>query len=96
MPLVGLLVLLVIGVACGAMAELVLRARVGGVLASAALGFIGALVGAWVAEQARLPGALPVRVDGSSMDALWSALGAIAVLFLVTFARRAAAPRAPL
>ena len=53
--LVGLLILLFIAGLCGAVGRAIAGGTNGGCLVSIALGFIGALIGSWLAHRLRLP-----------------------------------------
>jgi uncharacterized membrane protein YeaQ/YmgE (transglycosylase-associated protein family) len=56
-------------------------------LVSIALGFIGALIGTWVAQQFGLAEPFMVRIEGESFPILWSIIGAalfVAVVHLVS------------
>ncbi|MCA1620875.1 MAG: GlsB/YeaQ/YmgE family stress response membrane protein [Acidobacteria bacterium] len=63
----------------------------GGCLVSIALGFVGALLGMWIARQAGMPELLPVRVGGQTFPVVWSIIGSalfVAVIGLISRARR--------
>ena len=53
--LVGLLILLLIAGLCGGVGRAIAGGTNGGCLVSIALGFIGALIGSWLAHRLRLP-----------------------------------------
>ena len=89
MTLVGLLLLIVIGAVCGLLAELIVGFRVGGFLASTVVGFLGALIGSWLAARVGLPSGLPVTVDGYTIHILWAILGAVLLLAVLSLVRRA-------
>lgn len=58
------------------------------------LGFIGALLGQWVARALRLPEVFTVRVAGESFPVVWSVIGAaLFVAILGLFAPRRSAWR---
>ena len=83
----GLIILVVIAAVCGAIG----RARAGGVrgglLVSTALGFIGALIGPWLAARLALPEPLMVQISGHPFPVLWSIIGAalfVAIIHLVS------------
>ena len=59
----GLIVLLVIAAICGAVGRAIAGGG-GGLLTSIALGFIGALLGPWVASQLHLAEPLVLHVSG--------------------------------
>src|SRR5215218_3933315 len=62
MTLIDLLLLLLVAGVCGAIGQAIGGFSRGGCLVSIALGFVGALLGMWLARQAGMPELLPVRV----------------------------------
>jgi hypothetical protein len=54
----GLIFLVVIAAVCGAIGRAIAGGVRGGLIVSTALGFIGALIGPWLAVRASLPGAV--------------------------------------
>lgn len=83
----GLLVLLVIAAICGAVGKALAGGGRGGLLVSTALGFIGALLGPWIARQMQLSEPFVLRVGGESFPILWSIIGAalfVALLHLLS------------
>lgn len=96
MTIVGFLLLLVVGAICGAVAELIVGFSPGGFLASAVVGFLGAAIGGWMAPRIGLPSVLAVRIEGYTIEVVWSVLGAIVLLAVLALIRRASSPRAPL
>jgi uncharacterized membrane protein YeaQ/YmgE (transglycosylase-associated protein family) len=89
MTLLGFLLLLVVGAICGAIAELIVGYSPGGFLASVAIGFVGAWIGGWVAVAAHLPVGMVVRIEGHPLDVVWTVLGSILLLLVVSLVRRA-------
>jgi len=86
MNVLELLLLLVIAGICGSLAQGLVGYSHGGCLVSIALGFIGALLGTWLARQTGLPELLAVQVGGRSFPIVWSIIGAAlfaAVLSLI-------------
>jgi uncharacterized membrane protein YeaQ/YmgE (transglycosylase-associated protein family) len=88
MSLIGLLLLIVVGAICGAIAEMIVGYSPGGFLASVAIGFLGALIGTWLAHQLGLPAMLPVTIDGYTIEVIWAILGAIILLAVLSLFRR--------
>jgi uncharacterized membrane protein YeaQ/YmgE (transglycosylase-associated protein family) len=90
--LLGFLVLLLVAGICGSLG----RAIGGGYshlgcLGSVALGFIGALLGMWIARAAHLPELFSVRIGQERFPILWSIAGSaifVAVLGLFSRGRR--------
>lgn len=82
----GLILLLLIAAVCGAIGRAIAGGTHGGCLVSIALGFIGALLGGWLAHKARLPELLSINVSGHPFPILWSIIGAalfVAVVHLI-------------
>src|SRR6266545_4362750 len=66
MTLLDLIVLLLIAGLCGALGQAIGGFSRGGCLVSIALGFIGALLGMWLARQLGLPELFPVHIGTTS------------------------------
>jgi uncharacterized membrane protein YeaQ/YmgE (transglycosylase-associated protein family) len=81
--LTGLLILLVIAGICGAIGRAIGGGTGGGFFVSIAVGFVGALVGTFIAGYLRLPELLMVKVDGRAFPILWSIIGASLFVALV-------------
>lgn len=87
MTLIDLLVLLLIAGICGSLGQAIGGYSRGGCLVSIALGFVGALIGSWLATKLGLPEILPVRIGGTGFPIVWSIIGAalfVAVISLLT------------
>jgi uncharacterized membrane protein YeaQ/YmgE (transglycosylase-associated protein family) len=83
----GLLVLLVVAAVCGAIGRAIAGGTAGGCLVSIAVGFVGALLGIWIAHQIRLPELFMVTIDGRPFPVVWSIIGAalfVAVVHLIS------------
>jgi uncharacterized membrane protein YeaQ/YmgE (transglycosylase-associated protein family) len=81
--LTGLLVLLVIAGVCGAIGRAIAGGTGGGFLVSIAVGFIGALLGTFIAHYLRLPELLVITVERRPFPILWSIIGAALFVALV-------------
>jgi uncharacterized membrane protein YeaQ/YmgE (transglycosylase-associated protein family) len=91
MSLLELLVLLAVAGLCGALG-LALGGGRGGCLLSVAVGFVGALLGAWLARSLGLPEIFVVSVGGTAFPVVWAIIGGalfVGVLTLLTRGRRA-------
>ncbi|HEV7905330.1 MAG TPA: GlsB/YeaQ/YmgE family stress response membrane protein [Pyrinomonadaceae bacterium] len=91
MTLIDLLILLLVAGVCGALGQAISGFSRGGCLVSIALGFIGAILGMWLARQLGLPELLVVPVGGRSFPVVWSIIGSalfVAVISLLTRGRR--------
>lgn len=85
-PLDLLILLLVAGI-CGSLGQAIAGYSRGGCLVSIALGFVGALIGMWLARLMGLPELFPVRIGGTNFPIIWSIIGSalfVAVLTLLT------------
>jgi uncharacterized membrane protein YeaQ/YmgE (transglycosylase-associated protein family) len=88
MSLVGLLLLILVGAICGAIAEVLVGYSPGGFLASVAIGFLGALIGTWLAPRIGLPSMFAVTIEGYRIEILWAVLGAVLLLLVLSLFRR--------
>ena len=87
MSLESLLLLLVIAAVCGAIGKALAGSARGGLIVSIVLGFIGALLGPWVARLLKLPEPLMVTIGGQPFPVLWSIIGAalfVAIIHLIS------------
>jgi uncharacterized membrane protein YeaQ/YmgE (transglycosylase-associated protein family) len=79
----GLILLIVIAAVCGAIGRALAGGVRGGLIVSTALGFIGALIGPWVAARLRLPEPFTVNISGHPFPVLWSIIGAALFVALI-------------
>jgi uncharacterized membrane protein YeaQ/YmgE (transglycosylase-associated protein family) len=87
LSLPALLLLIVIAAVCGAVGKAIAGDVRGGLVVSIALGFIGALLGPWVAGLLGLPEPFMVNIGGQTFPILWSIIGAtlfVAIIHLVS------------
>jgi uncharacterized membrane protein YeaQ/YmgE (transglycosylase-associated protein family) len=90
--LVGIVVYLIIAGICGAIGSAIAGGTRGGILVSIALGFVGAVLGSFIADRMRLPEPFSFTVDAHPFPIVWSIIGAavfVALLHLVSGRRRA-------
>jgi len=93
MTLFEILLLLLVAGICGSLAQALAGFSRGGCITSIVLGFIGALLGTWIAREAQLPDLFIVKIGDHTIPILWSIIGAslfAAILSLLT--RRRTAP----
>lgn len=88
MNLVSLLLLLLVAGICGAVGQAIAGYNLGGCLVSIALGFIGALLGVWIAGSLKLPEIFAVNVGGRSFPIVWSIIGSALFVALLGLIRR--------
>ncbi len=87
MTILDLVVLLIIAGLCGALGQAISGFSRGGCLVSIALGFIGAVLGMWLAAKLHLPELFPIRIGTTNFPILWSIIGSalfVAVISLIT------------
>jgi uncharacterized membrane protein YeaQ/YmgE (transglycosylase-associated protein family) len=86
--LIQLLVLLLIAGVCGALGQAIGGYSHGGCLVSIALGFIGALLGSWIAGALHLPELFALNVAGTHFPVVWSIIGAALFVALINLISR--------
>ena len=90
MTLIDVLILLLVAGLCGALGQAIAGYSRGGCLVSIALGFVGALIGMWLARVMGLPELIPVNIGGTNFPIVWSIIGSalfVAVIALITRSR---------
>jgi uncharacterized membrane protein YeaQ/YmgE (transglycosylase-associated protein family) len=91
MTLFDFLILLLVAGLCGSLGQAISGFSRGGCLVSIALGFIGAIIGLWLARSLKLPELFSVQIGGKSFPIIWSIIGSalfVAVISLLTRRRR--------
>lgn len=83
MSLPAILLYLVIAAICGAIGKAIAGGARGGLVVSIILGFIGALVGPWIAGQLGLPEPFMIDIGGQSYPVLWSIIGAAVFVAII-------------
>ncbi len=81
--LAGLVFLLLIAAVCGAVGRAIAGEIRGGLVVSIAVGFVGALLGPWLAAQMKLSEPFMLHVSGQSFPVLWSIIGAALFVALI-------------
>jgi len=87
----GILLLLLIVAVSGSIAQALVGYSRGGCIVSIVLGFIGALLGYWIADALNLFLLFQVNIQGRNFPVIWSIIGGalfVAVLNLVSGRRR--------
>jgi uncharacterized membrane protein YeaQ/YmgE (transglycosylase-associated protein family) len=90
MDLIQLIVLLIVAGVCGALGQAISGYSRGGCLVSIALGFVGALLGMWLARVMGLPELFSVQIGSTNFPIVWSIIGSalfVAVITLLTRGR---------
>lgn len=87
MTLLDLIVLLIIAGICGSIGQAISGYSRGGCLVSIALGFIGAVLGVWLARKLGLPELFAIQIGTTSFPIVWSIIGSalfVALISLIT------------
>ena len=90
MTLIDLLLLLLVAGVCGAIGQAIGGFSRGGCLVSIALGFVGALIGMWLARQMHMPELWALQIGGQTFPVIWSIIGSalfVAVIGLISRSR---------
>ncbi len=88
MTILDLIVLLIIAGICGALGQAITGYSRGGCLVSIALGFIGALLGMWLARNLGLPELFSVQIGTTSFPIIWSIIGAALFVAIISLLSR--------
>lgn len=75
MSVLGFLLLLLIAAIAGAVGQSIAGYSLGGCLVSIVVGFIGALIGRWIANEMGLSYLLPITVEGETFPVIWAVIG---------------------
>ena len=87
MTLLDVVVLLLIAGLCGALGQAITGFSRGGCLVSIALGFVGAILGMWLARQLGLPELFSIQIGTTRFPIIWSIIGSalfVAIISLLT------------
>ncbi len=88
MGLFDWLILLLVAGVCGSLGQAIGGFDRGGCLVSVALGFIGALLGMYIARALSLPELLTFRVGEANFPIVWSIIGAALFVAVLGFFSR--------
>lgn len=87
LTLPDIILLVVIAAVCGAIGKAIAGGARGGLIVSTALGFIGAMLGPWIANQLHLAAGPMLQIGGHPFPVLWSIIGAavfVAIIHLIS------------
>ena len=87
MTILDFIILLIVAAVCGSLGMAITGYSRGGCLVAIALGFIGALIGMWLARVLSLPELFTLELGGVQFPVIWSIIGSalfVAVLSLLT------------
>jgi uncharacterized membrane protein YeaQ/YmgE (transglycosylase-associated protein family) len=91
MSILEFFLLLIVAGICGSLAQALVGYSHGGCLVSIVLGFVGALIGTWLARVLQLPELLTVHLGDRGFPIVWSIIGA--ALFSALLSMLARRPR---
>ena len=77
MSLLDFILLAIIAAICGSLGQAIAGYSIGGCLVSAVVGFVGALIGMWLARLLGLPEFFAVNIGGQTFPIIWSIIGSI-------------------
>jgi uncharacterized membrane protein YeaQ/YmgE (transglycosylase-associated protein family) len=90
--IIDILILLVVAGVCGSLGQSIVGYSHGGCLVSIVLGFIGALLGTWLARLLALPDLFTVQIGGQGFPIIWSIIGAALFVAVLSLLRRGRPP----
>jgi uncharacterized membrane protein YeaQ/YmgE (transglycosylase-associated protein family) len=88
MGILDFVILLVVAGICGSLGQAITGFSRGGCLVSVALGFIGALLGMWIARAMKLPELFPLTIGDVTFPVIWSIIGATLFVAVISFFSR--------
>ena len=88
MTLSSFLILIIIAALCGALGQALAGYSMGGFLLTTAVGFVGAVVGLWLARELGLPQFFVVDVGGQPFPIIWSIIGSALFALVVGLIRK--------
>jgi len=90
MTILGFIILLVIAAICGAIGQAIAGYSLGGWVITTVVGFIGALLGTWLANAVGLPELLMVNIGGEPFPIVWAIIGSAIFAAIVALLTRPA------
>jgi uncharacterized membrane protein YeaQ/YmgE (transglycosylase-associated protein family) len=76
MTIESILFLILFSAICGVIGQVITGQPRGGLLATAAVGFLGALLGTWISAYLGMPALFTLRIGFFNFPVIWSLLGA--------------------
>ena len=75
MSIFSILILLVIAAICGSIGQSIAGYSLGGCFTSIVVGFIGALIGQWIADKYHFPEFFVLTISGREFPVVWAIIG---------------------
>jgi uncharacterized membrane protein YeaQ/YmgE (transglycosylase-associated protein family) len=89
MTILDLILLLIVAAVCGSLGMAISGYSRGGCLMAIVLGFIGALIGMWLARALSLPEIFTLEIGEVQFPVVWSVIGSALFVAVVSFLTRA-------
>src|SRR5207249_12011068 len=83
-----IIILLMVAAICGALGQAIGGYSRGGCLVSIVLGFIGAMIGVWLARMTSLPEMFTLQIGEVRFPIIWSIIGAALFVLVIGLLRR--------
>lgn len=84
MTLTEFIILLIVAGVCGSIGRAITGLSKGGCFVSIAIGFIGALLGGWLARELNLPELFTFEVGSANFPIIWSIIGSALFVALIS------------
>lgn len=88
MTILDWVILLIVAGICGALGQAIGGYSHGGCLVSIVLGFIGALLGMWIARLVGLQELFALRIGNQTFPVIWSIIGSALFVAIINLVRR--------
>ncbi len=83
--MIDILISLIIAGIAGSIARSLSGFSRGGCIISIVVGFIGAMIGTWLARELQLPDPFMIEIRGTSYNILWTIIGAVIFTAVLSF-----------
>ncbi len=70
-----LVALLIVAALCGVLGQILAGYSIGGCVTATLVGFVGAVIGTWIAGMLNLPELFAINVGGRAFPIAWSVIG---------------------
>ena len=88
MSVLDFIVLFIVAALCGAMGQILAGYSIGGCITSTLVGFVGAVIGTWLAGSLGLPEFFSINVAGRAFPIIWSVAGSVIFVALLAILTR--------
>ncbi len=83
MDIIDFIVLAIIAAIAGAIGQALAGYSLGGCLISAVVGYIGAMIGFWLARELGLPDLLVIQVGSQPFPVVWAIIGSLIFTLII-------------